>query len=112
MKVKFIGLRRMGGAMAGHILAEGHGLTILDVRPEAMEPLADKGARAAQTPAELAANSEIVLTSLPGAKEVETFMIGNDGVLSGAAKGIIVLDASTIGLALSQRLSPCSPRRG
>jgi 3-hydroxyisobutyrate dehydrogenase-like beta-hydroxyacid dehydrogenase len=43
MKVEFIGLRRMGGAMAGHILAEGHGLTILDVRPEAMEPLADKG---------------------------------------------------------------------
>ena len=79
--------------MAGHILAGGHGLTILDVRPEAMEPLADKGARAAQTPAKLAANSEIVLTSLPGAKEVECVMIGNDGVLSGAAKGIIVLDA-------------------
>lgn len=98
--------------MAGHISAEGHGLTILDVRPEAMEPLADKGARAAQTPAELAANSEIVLTSLPGAKEVETVMIGNDGVLSGAAKGIIVLDASTIGLALSQRLSAQFAEKG
>jgi 3-hydroxyisobutyrate dehydrogenase-like beta-hydroxyacid dehydrogenase len=112
MKVGVIGLGRMGGPMAAHILAGGHALTILDVLPDAMEGLADKGARIAQTPAEVAEQSEIVLTSLPGAKEVETVMIGDDGVLSGATRGMVVLDASTVGPALSRRLSARFAEKG
>lgn len=112
MKVGVIGLGQMGGPMAGHILAGGHELAVLDVRPEAIKALADKGARTAATLAEIAAQSEIILTSLPGPEEVEAVMTGTDGVLTGAAKGTIVLDASTVGPALSQRLSPQFAEKG
>ncbi|RFU40309.1 NAD(P)-dependent oxidoreductase, partial [Actinomadura logoneensis] len=51
-KIAFLGLGRMGSAMAGRLLAAGHDLTVWNRSPERAAPLAGRGAVAAATPAE------------------------------------------------------------
>src|SRR5262245_66225167 len=76
MRIGFIGLGNMGGPMASHILAAGHTLTVYDARREAAAPHLQGGARWADSPRAVAATSEIVFTSLPGPKEVESVALG------------------------------------
>ncbi|CAI8035876.1 Probable 3-hydroxyisobutyrate dehydrogenase, mitochondrial [Geodia barretti] len=76
MNIGFIGLGNMGGGMAANVLRAGHDLTVHDLRREAATPLLESGAAWADTPAELAAACDIVLTSLPGPREVEAITLG------------------------------------
>ena len=63
-QIGFIGLGRMGQRMAGRLTDAGFALTAFDVDPAKGESLSRKGARIAQSPRELAAQSEIVITSV------------------------------------------------
>ncbi len=83
MKIGFIGLGNMGGGMAANVLRAGYDLTVHDLRRESATPLLEAGASWADTPAELAASCDIVLTSLPGPREVEAIALGEGGVLEG-----------------------------
>lgn len=71
MKVGFIGLGIMGGKMALNVKAAGHDLIVYDVRRQAAEPHLQAGATWADGPRQLAQQSDIVLTSLPGPPDVE-----------------------------------------
>ena len=96
MKVGFIGLGVMGSPMALNVLKGGHELTVYDRRPEALEPLVAAGARAATSPREVGAASQIVVTMLPEPQHVEQVVLGDDGIAAGMAAGGIVIDMSTI----------------
>ena len=95
MNIGFIGLGNMGGGMAANVLRAGHDLTVHDLRREAATPLLESGAAWANTPAELAAACDIVLTSLPGPREVEAITLGEGGVLEGSTEGSVYIDLST-----------------
>ena len=95
MNIGFIGLGNMGGGMAANVLRAGHDLTVHDLRREAATPLLENGASWADTPAEVAAASEVVLTSLPGPREVEAIALGDSGVLEGSTSGKVYIDLST-----------------
>ena len=97
MNVGFIGLGRMGGAMARNIGAAGHSLVVYDVRPEARDTAIAFGATALANPAEIARRSEVVLISVPGPAEVEAVMSGSDGVFAGAGTNLLLIDMTTIG---------------
>src|SRR3970040_2048801 len=71
MKVGFIGLGIMGGKMALNVQAAGHDLVVYDVKRGAAEPHLKAGAQWADGPRQVAQQSDIVLTSLPGPPEVE-----------------------------------------
>src|SRR5947199_248891 len=71
MRIGFIGLGNMGGPMALNLMKAGHALVVHDVRPDAAKPHLDGGAKWAESPKALARASELILTSLPGPKEVE-----------------------------------------
>lgn len=71
MKVGFIGLGIMGGKMALNVQAAGHELVVYDVKRAAAEPHLKAGAQWADGPRQVAQQSDIVLTSLPGPPEVE-----------------------------------------
>src|SRR5207253_10782219 len=71
MRIGFIGLGMMGHHMVAHLQKAGHELVIFDVRREAGEDALQRGARWAETPADAARQSAMVMTSLPGPKEVE-----------------------------------------
>ena len=81
--VGFIGLGNMGGGMSANIQRAGYPMIVYDLREEAALPLLEGGAHLANTPAEVAAASDITFTSLPGPYEVEAVSLGSDGVLQG-----------------------------
>lgn len=112
MKVGFIGLGVMGSPMALNVLKGGHDLTVYDRRPQALEPLVAAGARAAASPREVGAASQIVVTMLPEPQHVEQVVLGDDGIAAGMAAGGIVIDMSTIDPVTSQRVGQALKARG
>jgi len=112
MKVGFIGLGVMGSPMALNVLKGGHELTVYDRRPQALEPLVVVGARAAASPREVGAASQIVVTMLPEPQHVEQVVLGDDGIAAGMAAGGIVIDMSTIDPVTSQRVGQALKARG
>src|SRR5213080_3497611 len=95
MRIGFIGLGNMGGPMALNLMKAGHPLVVHDVRPDAAKPHLDGGAKWADSPKALARASELILTSLPGPKEVEAVALGPDGIIHGAVPGTVYADLST-----------------
>ena len=71
MDIGFIGLGNMGYGMASNILKAKHNLTVHDLRSSTMDKLVASGAKAGKNASEVAANCEIVFTSLPGPNEIE-----------------------------------------
>lgn len=95
LKVGFIGLGLMGSGMAANILKAGYALTLHDLRKASAEPLLAGGAGWADSPAELAAESDLVFTSLPKPADVQAVMEGETGLAAGLARGAAWLDLST-----------------
>ena len=71
MKIGFIGTGNMGAPMAANVLAAGNELRVHDQSREATASLEESGAIWCDDTSELAANSDLVLLSLPGPVEVE-----------------------------------------
>ena len=95
MKIGMIGTGNMGNPMAVHLIEAGHQLTVHDLRQETANNLLELGAQWSSTPKNVAPGNEIIFTSLPGPREVEAVVLGEDGILGGAAPGSIYVDLST-----------------
>jgi 3-hydroxyisobutyrate dehydrogenase-like beta-hydroxyacid dehydrogenase len=86
----------MGHGMARNLQAKGHALSITVFRNrDRVADLLSSGATIAATPRDLAAGSEIVFLCVTGSPEVEGVLTGADGVLTGARKGLLIVDCST-----------------
>jgi 3-hydroxyisobutyrate dehydrogenase len=90
--------------MAGQILAAGHSLTVHNRTRAKMSELVERGAVAADSPAEVAAKSELIVTMVSDTPDVEEVIAGPSGVLEGVQEGAIVVDMSTIAPATERRL--------
>ncbi|MBU6498296.1 MAG: NAD(P)-dependent oxidoreductase [Rhodospirillales bacterium] len=112
MDVGFIGLGVMGGPMALNVLKGGHSLTVFDLNPGAVKRLVDAGAKAAASPRDVGAASDIVVTMLPEPKHVEAVVLGEGGVASGLRPNGVVIDMSTIDPISSQRIAAGLKARG
>lgn len=112
MKVGFIGLGVMGAPMAANIVKGGHELTVYDTNPEAVARLVSAGAKAAASPREVGAASDIVVTMLPEPQHVEKVVLGEGGVAEGLRAGGIVIDMSTIDPITSKRVGDVLRSRG
>ncbi|RJX33336.1 MAG: NAD(P)-dependent oxidoreductase [Desulfarculus sp.] len=95
VKLGFIGLGQMGGWMARNLLRAGFALTVYDLDPMQVRALAQAGASVAAGPDELAAVSQWVFLSLPGAVEVEAVIFGGRGLAAGVGPGAIICDCGT-----------------
>jgi 3-hydroxyisobutyrate dehydrogenase len=95
-RIGFIGLGAMGGAMAGHLVKNGHVVTGYDVNPARAEAAARAGVARAASPAEAAQDAGIVMSSLPTPAAVRAADLGPDGVLARAGAGAVLVDLSTI----------------
>jgi len=107
-KIAFIGVGRMGAAMVARLIAAGHTLAIYDPLASALTPLAALGARPANSVAEAAANSTLVMASVPGpaeARETARF-------IAGSATVKIFVDLSTSGPAAAQAMAALLAPRG
>src|SRR5947208_17032620 len=105
MRIGFIGLGMMGSHMVANLQKAGHDLVVCDVRRGAGEAALSRGARWAETAADAARQSEIVMTSLPGPTQVEQVVLGEHGVMDGAQPGSFYVDLSTSSPTLIRRIS-------
>jgi 3-hydroxyisobutyrate dehydrogenase len=93
--VGFIGLGNMGSGMTRNLQAAGYPLVVSDLRREAAAELLANGAEWADTAAEVARRSDLVITMLPTPRHVEAVLSGADGILAGIADGGTWIDMST-----------------
>lgn len=110
--IGFIGLGVMGRPMAANLLEAGHDLVVYNPSPAAVEELVGRGAKAAGNPAEVAGQAEVVMIMVPDSPQVEEVMLGEDGVLSTAADGQLVIDLSSIAPASAASIAEQARERG
>jgi 2-hydroxy-3-oxopropionate reductase len=111
-KIGFIGLGVMGKPMAGHLLKAGHALTVHNRSRGAVDELTAGGATAANSPAEVARASTIVITMLPDTPDVERVLMGPDGVVAAMARGTVVVDMSSISPSATERFAKVIAENG
>src|SRR5919197_4687893 len=112
MRIGFIGLGTMGGPMASNLMKAGHSLVVNDVRRAAGDGFVEQGARWADSPADAAREVELILTSLPGPKEVEQVALGEQGIIHGAGRDAVYADLSTSSPTLIRRIHGVFAERG
>ena len=112
MNIGFIGVGNMGAGMANNLLKAGYTLTLNDIRRDAAGPLLEKGARWAETPQQVAMQSELTFTSLPGPPDVEAVTLGAEGVLAGMKPGSVYIDLSSNSPTLVRQLHDIFRERG
>jgi 2-hydroxy-3-oxopropionate reductase len=95
-KAGFIGLGIMGRGMAHNLLKAGFDLTVWNRTASKMDALVEAGAKAADSPADLAAQCDIVMVCVSDTPDVEAVILGERGVIEGARAGALVIDHSTI----------------
>ncbi|SCB29022.1 NAD(P)-dependent oxidoreductase [Rhizobium multihospitium] len=111
MKVGFIGLGQMGSAMAVNLVRAGHEVTVYNRSRDKAEALAGEGAKVAGTVAE-ACDGEAVFTMLAHDDALSAVVHGDGGVLASLGKGAVHISASTISVAMSERLTKDHAAKG
>ena len=105
LTVGYIGLGLMGKSIARNILKAGFPLVVHNRSRAAVDEMVAAGAKAAGSPAEVAAQVEVVFTNLPDTPDVEKVVLGEQGILAGARAGLIFVDNSTIKPAAARSLA-------
>lgn len=95
-RLGLIGIGNMGLPMGLRFIEQGYGLTIFDIREDAVRPLVARGARAANSSADVASEVQTVLVSLPTPDVVQEVALGPNGIVTGSAVKVYV-DLSTTG---------------
>ncbi len=95
-RIGFIGLGIMGRGMAHNLRKAGFALTVWNRTAARMDELVAAGAQAAASPADVAAQSDIIFICVSDTPDVEAVILGAEGVMHGAQPGALVVDCSTI----------------
>ena len=96
MKVGFIGLGIMGKPMCKNIIKAGHQVSFHSRHADVTAELEALGAKGKSNAAEVAAESEVVITMVPNSPQVREVALGKNGIIEGARKGLVVIDMSSI----------------
>jgi 2-hydroxy-3-oxopropionate reductase len=105
LKVGYIGLGLMGKSIARNILKAGFPLVVHNRSQAAVDELVADGAKAANSPKEVAGQVDVVFTNLPDTPDVEKVVLGENGIIAGAHPGLIYIDNSTIKPVVARRLA-------
>jgi len=112
MKIGWIGTGIMGASMAGHLQFAGHELFLFNRTRDRAKPLIDRGGRWCDTPAAVAAESEVVFTMVGTPADVEETYLGPQGILSVERPCRIVVDMTTSEPALARRIFKAAAKKG
>ena len=110
-RIGFIGLGVMGASMATHLIEAGYQLTVFNRTRDKADALVRKGAAWADTPAALAAASDVVISIVGYPEDVEEIYFGANGVLAKKAGGYVI-DMTTSSPKLAQRLYEAAKEKG
>lgn len=98
MKIGFVGLGNVGSKLAGSLLRNGYDVVVRDLNDEFVADFVARGATSADSPKQLAQQSDIIITCLPSPAACSAVMEGSDlaeGVIAGLSEGKIWLEMST-----------------
>jgi 3-hydroxyisobutyrate dehydrogenase len=112
MKIAFVGLGHMGAPMARNLLKAGHELTVFDVVQRNVDALQAAGAGAAGSAARAAEQADLVITMLPSSPHVRSVYLASDGVLAGVARGVTLIDSSTIDPHTAREIAVAAAQHG
>jgi 3-hydroxyisobutyrate dehydrogenase-like beta-hydroxyacid dehydrogenase len=104
MRIAFLGLGKMGTAIARHLMSAGHGMTVWNRTRASAEPLAKEGAKVAESAAAAVQDADVVFTMLMDDAALEEVLF-TGGVLKAMMPGAVHVSLSTISVALSDRLT-------
>ena len=110
--IGFIGTGNIGAPIAGQLLRAGYELVVHDLRPEAAAPLLQAGARWGDSPASLAEGCEVVVTCLPGPKEMEAVCLGAGNLVAALKPGALYIDHTTNAPSLVRRVCAILAKKG
>jgi 3-hydroxyisobutyrate dehydrogenase len=111
-RVGWIGTGVMGSSMCGHVLDAGYRVTVTTRTRERAEPLLERGASWADSPAEVAAAADVVFSIVGYPTDVRAVFLGDDGILAGAAPGATAVDMTTSEPALAVEIHTAARERG
>ncbi len=105
MKIGYAGMGIMGRGMAGCLLRDGHEVAVWNRTRSRTDDLVAAGADIADTPAELAAECDIIFVCVSDTPDVEEVALGDGGLIHGLTSGKLVVDHSTISASATRRLA-------
>jgi 2-hydroxy-3-oxopropionate reductase len=112
LTVGYIGLGLMGKSIARNIHKAGFPLIVHNRSRGAVDELVAEGAKAAHSPAEVAAQVDVVFTNLPDSPDVEMVTLGVNGIIEGAHSGLVYVDNSTIKPATARHIAEVLGKKG
>jgi 3-hydroxyisobutyrate dehydrogenase-like beta-hydroxyacid dehydrogenase len=110
--IGFVGLGIMGSRMASNLQKAGYKLVVHDLQRQAASHHLNAGAVWADTPRALAAQADVIFSSLPEPPDVEAVALGADGLLAGVKPGAAWFDLSTNSPSVVKKLSAAFAAKG
>jgi 3-hydroxyisobutyrate dehydrogenase len=111
-RIGWIGTGVMGRWMCEHAVKKGFSATVYNRSKDKLQPLLDLGAKAADSPKEVAANSDIVFAIVGFPKDVREVFLGADGALAGAKAGAVLVDMTTSEPSLAKEIYDAAKAKG
>ena len=102
--IGFIGHGIMGRPMARNLLKAGNALIVHSRSRGPVDEIAQAGAKVGNSPRDVAAQADVLITMLPNSPDVELVALGRDGIIEGARAGLIFVDMSTISPIVSKKV--------
>ncbi|OKL43659.1 3-hydroxyisobutyrate dehydrogenase [Pseudovibrio exalbescens] len=96
LRIAFVGLGNMGGPMAINLVKAGHEVYGVDLSETALQRHKEAGGKCAESIPEAVKDADVVITMLPAGKHVRAVYTGDEGVLTHAERGTLLIDSSTI----------------
>ncbi|HAC62135.1 MAG TPA: 3-hydroxyisobutyrate dehydrogenase, partial [Cyanothece sp. UBA12306] len=111
MQIGFIGLGNMGSGMVANLLKKGFDISVHDIQPEKAESFVTAGAVWRNSISEVAGNADVIMTSLPGPKQLEAVMLGDAGAIAHARPGTIWIDTGTNSIEIMEKISALAEKQ-
>jgi 3-hydroxyisobutyrate dehydrogenase len=111
-RVGWIGTGVMGLSMCGHLQAKGHPVTVYSRTRSKAQPLLDKGAAWADSPAGVAAVSDVIFTIVGLPSDVRSVYLEANGVIAAAKRGAITVDMTTTEPSLAREVYDAARAKG
>ncbi|GGA20193.1 NAD(P)-dependent oxidoreductase [Psychrobacillus lasiicapitis] len=110
--IGFIGLGNMGLPMTTNLIKAGYTVYGMDVKEEILQKFTEIGGKVAKTNAELAAQTKVIMTSLPTPQVVEAIYTNPGGLIETAAPGTLLIDFSTVDPKLNDDIAALANKNG
>ncbi|MAT15101.1 MAG: oxidoreductase [Planctomyces sp.] len=111
-RLGWIGTGVMGSSMAGHLMDAGFSMTVYNRTKEKAQALIDKGAKWADSPREVAEAADVIFTIVGFPEDVHEVILGEDGLLSGADSGAVIVDMTTSDPSLAVEIDEMAKEKG